>query len=368
MEAELDALQKNETWELVDLPSGNKPVGCKWVFIAKFKGDGSLERYKARLVAKEYTQTYGVDYQETFAPIAKMNTVRILLSLAINFDSELQQYDVKNVFLHGELEEEIYMSIPPRFGGSDGNKVCWLKKALYGLKQSPRARFGRFAKVMIAKGYKQSQGDHTLFIKHSISGGVTTLIVYVDDIIVTGNDEKEKNNLKQCLAKEFEIKDLGKLIYFLGIEVAPSKQDIFISQQKYVIDLLRETSMMASKLVATPIEQNHRLNEALGEKKVNRKMYQWLVGRLIYLAHTRPDIAYSMSVINQFMHDQREIHLQATYRVLHYLKAHPGKGILFKKTSDIALAIYTNADFVGSPLDRRSTTGSCTFLGGNLVE
>ena len=125
--------------------------------------------------------------------------------------------------------------------------------------------------------------------------------------------------------------------------------------------------MMASKPVATPVEQNHRSSEALGEKKVDQKMYQQLVGRLIYLAHTRPDIAYSVSVISQFMHDPREIHLQAAYRVLHCLKANPGKGILFKKTSDFALAIYTDADFVGSPLDRWSTLGYCTFLRGNIV-
>ena len=162
---------------------------------------------------------------------------------------------------------------------------------------------------MIANGYKQSQGDHTFFIKHSILGGVIALIVYLDDIIVIGNDEKEKNTLKQCLANEFEIKYLGKLKYFLGIKVARSNPGIFISQHKYVIDLLRETCMMASKPVATPIEQNHRLSEALGEKKVDRKMYQWLVGKLIYLAHTRPDIAYSVSVISQFMHDPRKIHL-----------------------------------------------------------
>ena len=191
--------------------------------------------------------------------------------------------------------------------------------------------------------------------------------MYVDDILVTGNDEKDKNTLKQCLAKEFEIKDLGKLKYFLGIEMAQSKQVIFISQQKYVIDLLKETGMMASKTIATPIEQNHRLSEALEEKKVDRKMYQRLVGILIYLAHIRPDIAYSMSVISKFMHDPRETHLQVAYRVLHYFKAHPRKGILFKKTSYIALAIYTDADLVGSPLDRRSTTGYCTFLRGNLV-
>ena len=184
---------------------------------------------------------------------------------------------------------------------------------------------------------------------------------------MTWNDEKEKSTLKQYLTKEFEIKDLGKLKYFLEIEVAWSKQDIFISQQKYVIDLLIETGMMASKPISTPIEQNHRLSEALGEKKADRKMYQQFVGRLIYFAHTRLDIAYSVSVINQFMHDSRKFLLQAAYRVLHHLKAHQEKGILSKKTSDIALAIYTNADFAGSPLDMRLTTGYCTFLGGNIV-
>lgn len=158
-----------------------------------------------------------------------MNTLRILLSLAVNFDWELQQYDVKNAFLYGELEEEIYMSIPPGFSGVDKNKVCRLKKAFYGLKQSPGAWFGWFAKVILANGYKQSQGDRTLFIKYSTLGGVTILIVYVDDIIVTWNDEVEKKVLKKYLAKEFEIKDLGRLKYFLGIEVARSRHEIFIS-------------------------------------------------------------------------------------------------------------------------------------------
>ena len=154
MRGEMDALEKNETWELVDLPKGKKPMGCKWVFAVKLKADGSLERYKARLVAKGYTQTYGVDYHKIFALVAKMNTERTLLSLAINFDWELQQYDVKNAFLHGELEEEIYMGIPPRFSGVGEGKVYRLKKALYGLKQSPCAWFGRFAKVMLTNGYK----------------------------------------------------------------------------------------------------------------------------------------------------------------------------------------------------------------------
>ena len=166
----MSALEKNKIWEIVEKPKGKNIVDCKWIFTLKYKTDGSLERHKARLVAKGYTQTYGVDYQETFAPVAKINIVRILLSLAAHYNWQLLQYDVKNAFLHGDLDEEIYMNILPGFEGNIGNKVCKLKKAHYGLKQSPRAWFRRFAKVMKEFGYKQSQDDHTLFIKHSIAG------------------------------------------------------------------------------------------------------------------------------------------------------------------------------------------------------
>ena len=190
------------------------------------KADGSIERYKPRFVAKGFTQTYGVDYSDTFAPVAKMNTVRVILSLAANYNWNLHQFDVKNVFLHGELEEEIYMNVPPRYGEhTTANTVCKLKKASYGLKQSPRAWFARFTKVMVGLGFKQSQGDHTLFVKHSVTGGVTVLLVYVDDIIVTGDDEEEQKLLGQHLAKELEIKTLGKLKYFLGIEVAHLRKE-----------------------------------------------------------------------------------------------------------------------------------------------
>ncbi|RVW65328.1 Retrovirus-related Pol polyprotein from transposon RE2 [Vitis vinifera] len=279
MNVEMEALEKNKTWELVKLPVGNKPVGCKWVYTVKYKADGSIERYKARLVAKGYTQTYGIDYQETFASVAKMNTVRVLLSLAANYNWDLQQFDVKNAFLHGELEKEIYMELA-----------------------------------------RQSQGDHTLFIKHSSSGGLTTLLVYVDDIIVTGNDDKERQVLNQCLAKEFEIKALGRLKYFLGIEVAHSKQGIFISQEKYVTNLLKETGKTACKPASIPIDPNIRLGEAEKDATVDKEMYQCLVGRLIYLSHTRPNIAYAVSVINQFMHSPKEAHPRAAYQVLQYLK------------------------------------------------
>ncbi|KAI0518741.1 hypothetical protein KFK09_006177 [Dendrobium nobile] len=242
---------------------------------------------------------YGIDYQETFAPVAKMNTVRILLSLAAKYNWHLEQLYVKNAFLHGDLEEEIIMEIPPDFKEkSKSNKVCKLKKALYGLKQSPRAWFGRFSKFMLLNGYRQSQGDHTLFFKHSDSGGVTILLVYVDDIILTGNNEEEKASLRKNLTKEFDIKELGRLKYFLGIEVAHSSKGIFISQQKYIKDLLRETGKLACKLAPAPVEPNLKLGEAKEDPDVDKGAYQRLVGKLIYLSHTRPDIAFAVSMIS----------------------------------------------------------------------
>jgi hypothetical protein len=379
---EMKALAKNKTWELVDSPLGKKLVGCKWVFTVKHKADGSIERYKARLVAKGFTQTYGVDYQETFAPVAKMNTIRILLSCAANLDWELQQFDVKNAFLHGELKEEVYMEVPPGFDDEQTRgKVCKLKKALYGLKQSPRAWFDKFSKAMISFGYRQSNADHTLFIKH-YRGKITLLIVYVDDMVVTGDDKEEMTRLKRLLAQEFEIKDLGKLQYFLGIEVARSEKGIFISQRKYILDLLQETGMLGSKPAESPIEVNHRIQAGVG-MPVDLGRYQRLVGRLIYLSHTRPDIAYAVSLVSQYMHDPRDSHLQAVFRILRYLKSAPGKGLLFSRhghlrvegytdadrsrQSHLRVEGYTDADWAGSLDDRRSTSGYCTFVGGNLV-
>ncbi|KAJ4713234.1 Retrovirus-related Pol polyprotein from transposon TNT 1-94 [Melia azedarach] len=338
---EMKALKKNDTWELIKLPTGKKTVGYKWVFTIKFKADGTVERYKARLVAKGYTQTYGIDYQETFAPIAKMRTVRILLSLAVHRDWFLYQLDVKNAFLHGNLEEEVYMDVPPGFEITMGvDKVCKLKKSLYGLKQSPRAWFEKFTSSIRCKGFQQSQGDHTLFFKHGENGNFIALLVYVDDIILTGNDEEKARRLKEELNKEFEIKDLGNLRYFLGIEVARSRKGIFLSQRKYVIDLLKETGMLGCKVVGTPIEVNHKL-ETLKGGLVNKE--------------------------NQFMHNPNEEHMKVVLRIIKYLKNSPGMGLLFTKVEKIEVEVYTDADWAGSSLDRRSISGYCTFLGGNPV-
>ncbi|KAJ0634467.1 putative RNA-directed DNA polymerase [Helianthus annuus] len=222
METEMEALKKNNTWEKCTLQPGKKLVGCRWVFSVKHRPDGMIERYKARLVAKGYTQTYG-DYFETFSPVAKIDTIRVLFSIAANKGWPLHQFDVKNVFLHGELNEEVYMDAPPGFNENfKAGETCRLKKSLYGLKQSTRAWFGRFTLVMKKYGFKQSNSDHTLFLKRRGSL-VTCLIIYVDDMILTGNDEEEMLMLRDKLFSEFEMKDLGRLKYFLRIEVLRSK-------------------------------------------------------------------------------------------------------------------------------------------------
>ncbi|RVW26366.1 Retrovirus-related Pol polyprotein from transposon TNT 1-94 [Vitis vinifera] len=309
-----ESLQKNETWELVECPPGKKPVGCRWIYTVKYKAD------------------------------VKINTVRVLLSLAANLDWPLQQFDVKNAFLHGELSEEVYMDLPPG---------CMVLE--------------KFTKSMRAFGYRQSNSDHTLFLKKQ-HGKITTLIVYVDDMVVTGNDLEERKALQNYLFREFEMKDLGPLKCFLGIEVSRSSEGIFLSQRKYVLDLLQETGMSGCQPVNTPIEEGLKLCVEPNQVSTDKGRYQRLVGRLMYLAHTRPNLAYALSVVSQYMHNPGEQHMNAIMRILRYLKNAPGKGILFAKNVDHhSIEVYTDADWAGAVDDRRSTSGYFTFVGGNLV-
>jgi len=363
---EFRALEKNKTWDLVKLPVGKKAVSCKWVFTVKQNPEGKVERYKARLVARGYSQTYGIDYDETFAPVAKMSTVRILISCAANFGWPLHQLDGKNAFLHGDLQEEVYMELPPGFSKPEINgKVCRLKKSLYGLKQSPRAWFDRFRRALCGMGYKQCNEDHTVFYRHS-GRRIALLAVYVDDIIITGDDEVEIKRMTENLSKECEVKDLGQLKYFLGIEVARSPKGIVLSQRKYVLDLLNETGMLGCRPASTPMDPNHKLC-AESCHSINKEKYQRLVGRLIYLCHTRPDISYVVSVVSRYMHDPRSGHLDVVYRILRYLKSSPGKGLMFKSHGHLNIEGYCDADWASCLDDRRSTSGYCVFVGGNLV-
>ena len=226
------------------------------MFAVKVNPDGFVALLKACLVAKDYDQTYGVDYSDTFSPVAKLTAVRLFISSAATNHWPLYQLNIKNAFLHGNLQEEVYMEQPPGFvAQGESRKVCRLRKSLYGLKQSPRAWFGKFSQAVEAFGLTKSKSDHSVFFKYSDSG-IILLIVYVDDIIITGSDSTGISSLKSFLHSQFHTKDLGLLKYFLGIELTRSKKGIFLSQRKYVLDLLTETGKLGVKPCGTPMSPN----------------------------------------------------------------------------------------------------------------
>jgi len=366
MVEEVAALDANGTWELVARPEGKQTIGCKWVFAVKMNSDGSVARLKARLVAKGYAQTYGIDYSETFSPVAKMSSVLLFISLAAMNDWPLFQLDIKNAFLHGDLLEEVYMEQPPGFVAQGENaKVCRLRKSLYGLKQSPRAWFGRFSQVLAQFGMQKCSSDHSVFFRRS-DHGIVLLVVYVDDIVITGSDSSGMASLKVFLHSHFSTKDLGNLKYFLGIEVMRSKKGIFLSQRKYVLDLLTEVGKLGVKPCSTPMVPNQQFVKD-GEAFSDPERYRKLVGKLNYLTVTRPDISYSVSIVSQFMSSPTVEHWRAVEQILSYLKFAPGRGVLYRNHGHSDIECFSDADWAGSKEDRRSTSGYCVFMGGNLV-
>jgi hypothetical protein len=365
MTEELQALEKTHTWDLVDLPHGKSAIGCKWVYKIKTKSDGSIERYKARLVAKGYAQEYGIDYEETFAPVARITSVRSLLAIAAVHQWPLFQMDVKNAFLNGELTEEVYMQAPP--GYSDcSDKVCLLRRALYGLKQAPRAWFAKFSSIVHQFGFSSSSHDTALFIRRS-DKGMILLLLYVDDMIITGDDHSGISDFKLFLHQQFEMKDLGHLSYFLGLEVSYDSTGYYLSQAKYASDLLSRTGLTDTKVVSTPLEMNARLTPLDGTPLNDATLYRQLVGSLVYLTVTRPDIAHAVHLVSQFLSAPHSTHYAAVLHILRYIKGTMFHGLHFSAHSTLDLCAYSDADWAGDPTDRRSTTGFCFFLGDSLI-
>ncbi|PNX62837.1 retrovirus-related Pol polyprotein from transposon TNT 1-94, partial [Trifolium pratense] len=294
----------------------------------KHKADGSIERYKARLVAKGYTQVEGIDFFETFSPVAKITTVRTLIALAAIQSWHLHQLDVNNAFLHGELQEEVYMSIPQGVTTSRPNQVCKLLKSLYGLKQASRKWYEKLTGVLLAQGYVQSSSDHSLFTL-SKDSSFTALLVYVDDIILAGDSLDEFTHIKQLLDDLFKIKDLGQLKYFLGIEVAHSNQGITLCQRKYFLDLLQDTGLLGAKPAKTPLDPSVKLHQDTSPPYADIASYRRLVGKLLYLTTTRPDIAFVTQQLSQFLTSPTQVHYDTACRVIKYLKGSPGRGLFF---------------------------------------
>lgn len=337
------------------------PSGSSRLSIAR-----TVERYKTRLVALGNRQKEGIDFDETFAPVAKMTSVRIFLSIVAARNWEVHQMDVHNAFLHGDLEEEVYMKLPPGYFAQHKGKVCRLRKSLYGLKQAPRCWFAKFATALKNYGFQQSYSDYSLF-SFNRDGVSLYVLVYVDDLIVTGNSTTAISEFKQYLDSCFHMKDLGLLKYFLGIEVARSPDGIYLCQRKYVLDILQDTFLLGAQPSGFPIEQNHTLASATGSFLTDLASYRRLVGRLVYLNVTRQDLAYSVRVLTQFMQKPREEHWTAALRVVRYLKGTPGQGVLLRANSDLHIYGWCDSDFSGCPRSRRSLTGWFVQLGQSPV-
>lgn len=263
--------------------------------------------------------------------------------------------DVHNAFLHGVLEEEVYMQLPPGFSSAKAGSVCRLRKSLYGLRQSSRNWHAKLADSLHRYGFKQSGADHSLYTytRGDIFIGV---LVYVDDLVVVSNNSANCALFKSYLSKCFPIKDLGPLKYFLGIEATRMDSGLFLSQRKYVLDILTECGMLGSRPSSFPMEQHHRLATSSSTILADPSRYRRLVGRLIYLTITQPELSYSLHVLAQFMHEPRQDHWDAAMRVLRYLKQSPGQG-LFLRPDSLELRAYCDSDWASCPLTRRSVTG-----------
>ncbi|KAL9234053.1 hypothetical protein vseg_008969 [Gypsophila vaccaria] len=367
MKDEYAALIKNRTWVLVPRPPNVNVTRCLWLFKHKFKANGDLERYKARLVVNGRSQQVGIDCDETFSPVVKPATIRTVLSLAVSKHWPIHQLDVKNAFLHGHLAETVYMHQPPGFRDrTHPDHVCLLKKSLYGLKQAPRAWYQRFASYVSNIGFVHSKSDNSLFI-YKKGADTAYLLLYVDDIILTTSTTTLRDAILANLRTEFSMTDLGPINFFLGVSAVRHKHGLFLHQHKYTEDIINRAKMTSCKPAKTPVDTKAKLSATSGKPVSDPTLFRSLAGALQYLTFTRPDISYAVQQICLFMHDPREAHLGALKRIIRYLQGTSRFGLYLHASSTSTLTAYTDADWSGCPDSRRSTSGYCVYLGDNLI-
>ncbi|XP_070043924.1 retrovirus-related Pol polyprotein from transposon RE1 isoform X2 [Nicotiana tomentosiformis] len=348
------------------LEIGKKAIGCKWVYKIKHKADGSVERFKTRLVVKGYTQEVGIDYTETFSPAVKMTIVRTLISIAVKRGWDLYQLDVNNAFLHGDLHEEVYIEVPKGLMVPNGNLVCKLRKSLYGLKQASRQWYDKLTESLHSRGFKHSASDYSLFYKKQGTSAVF-VAVYVDDVIITGTNLEEIKELKAFLHNQFKIKDLGKLHYFLGLEMLYKADGVLVCQRKFTMDLLKEYDCLTYSPVSSPLDSTIKLRSEDGALLSDPGYYRKLVRKLNFLTNTRLDIAYSVQHLSQFMQAPREPHLKAAIHVLRYLKKDPTLGIFLSNDPNYTVSAYCDSDWVACPDTRKFVSGYIVLLGGSPI-
>lgn len=254
MKDEIESIEKHQTWELSTLPKGTKLIGVKWIFKIKYNEDGEIDKFKARLVAKGHAQRFGVDYNDVYAPVARWDTIRMIIAITAQRNWTIYQLDVKSAFLHGELHEVVYVDQPQGFiiKGNE-EKVYKLRKALYGLKQAPRAWFSKIESYFVKERFEKCDLEHTLFIKSGKQGQILIVSLYVDDLIFTGNFESMILKFKETMKENFDMTDLGKIRYFLGVEVLHKEEGIYICQRNFAKEVLQRFEMAFINGVNNPI-------------------------------------------------------------------------------------------------------------------
>lgn len=368
-----DSLIENHTWDLCPLPEGQNAIGNKWVFKVKYNADGSIEKYKARLVVKGYSQKEGIDYNKTFAPVAKFNSIRTIIALAAHYNLELHQMDVVTAFLNGMLTEEIYMDQPEGFQQGKG-LVCKLNRTLYGLQQSSREWYMKIHEALLSNHFVRSQADFSIYVYNE--GGVI-IALYVDDLLIASKDLAKIVEIKQALSRRFKMKDLGKAHYCLGIQIIRDRENktIKLSQTRYADTILERFNMANCKPISTPMEPGLRLSKNMSpqlpskDAEMENFPYQQAIGSIMYLmTGTRPDLAFAVGAVSQHMQKPGLQHWKAVKQILRYIQATKDWSLTYSGNDNNALIGYSDSDFAGCIDTARSTTGYVfTFAGAAIT-
>ncbi|GKB53012.1 retrovirus-related pol polyprotein from transposon TNT 1-94 [Tanacetum coccineum] len=363
MQEELNQFITNDVWELVPNPMDMTIIGTKWVYRNKLDENGVVTRNKARLVAQGYNQQEGIDYDETYAPVARLESIRILLAYACALDFKLYQMDVKSAFLNGVINEEVYVAQPPGFiDFAKPNYVYKLKKALYGLKQAPKAWYDRLKAFLIKHNYSMGMVDNTLFTKKKDSN-IIIVQIYVDDIIFGSTCQEMCDDFAKIMHDEFEMSMMGELNFFLGLQIKQLNDGIFFNQSKYIKEMLKKFGLEDSKPMKTPMSTETKLTRDEEGESVDNTKYRGMIGSLLYLTASRPDIMFSVCLCARFQEDPKTSHLEAVKRIFRYIKGTMHLGLWYPKGSGIETIVYADSDHAGDYVDRKSTSGVCTFMG-----
>lgn len=366
IDEELEALEKNNTWEYAILPEGKKPITSKWVFKIKRDTDGNVVRYKARLCAKGCQQKAGLDYSDIFSPTTRYDTIRILLAVVAQNDFEFMQFDIKTAFLYGDIDNDIYMTIPEgvKINNESNNTVCKLKKSLYGLKQAPRLWNKKFNHFIQNFGLIQSKIDNCVYYGN-LNNTKVILVIYVDDGLIISENMETIECVLDELRRNFEI-TVQTPNYFVGLEIVRDRNEhsVFIHQTNYVKQIIKRFGFDDANPIGIPADPHTNLSSSvdntLGEDEVP---YRQAVGSLLFAAIvSRPDISYAVGAVSRYLSNHTQTHWNAVKRIFQYLKDTPNLGIKYRKTESLQLIGYSDANFASDVTTRKSITGCALKL------